>query len=212
MPFSRLLSVYTPMFALVLGGFLELSIHQAPFTFRFRKFLVLSLLGCALLLSVLVTLGPLQPKPVLEWNPTLRNSGYATLANALKPIVQPTDCISPEALGVMSFLLPQVYMHDFIGLTDGHIAKDGPVYQRTFGKSDYAYTVLNIHPTIIVTHSSLWHLRQMEHYTTGQFSSRYTIFELRSLNLTLSIENSSVPRFMSVLGRFEPVKVSLQET
>jgi len=60
-----------------------------------------------------------------------------------------SDVVSAEGIGYISFNLPDVYMHDPLGLNDKHIAKFGND-ASPFGKKDIRYTVNKVAPTVMV--------------------------------------------------------------
>jgi arabinofuranosyltransferase len=102
---------------------------------------------------------------------------YRDLAEKLGPILEPDDGIAPEAIGVIGYLLPDQPIHDFLGLTDAHIAKHGTEAHRTFGKSDYAYTLEVARPAILVVHSGVYHVGRMQRAVHGTLLDRYAVYE-----------------------------------
>ena len=102
---------------------------------------------------------------------------YRDLADKLSPILKPDDAVGPEAIGVLGYLLPDQPIHDFLGLTDAHIAKHGTEAHRTFGKSDYAYTVEVARPSILVVHSGAYHVGRMQRAVHGTLWDRYAVYE-----------------------------------
>ena len=95
------------------------------------------------------------------------------IANSIRPYIQTNTTLSVEAIGQISYLYPTHYFHDFLGLTDRHIALHGNYFHPQYGKSDYRYTVDTIAPDIIITHSGDNHLRLMDYFSSGHFSSNY---------------------------------------
>jgi hypothetical protein len=125
-----------------------------------------------------------------DWRPRFRNpfattqaqlrmpiARYRDLAEKLSPILAQDDAIGPEAIGVIGYLLPDQPIHDFLGLTDAHIAKHGTEAHRTFGKSDYAYTLEVARPAILVVHSGAYHVGRMQRAVHGTLLDRYVVYE-----------------------------------
>ena len=98
---------------------------------------------------------------------------YDNTARALAGTIGPHDVVSAEAIGLIGYRLPSVYIHDFTGLTDKYIAKHGTTFYATAGKAEYAYTVNQIAPALIVTHSAGFHIRRMEAESHGALSRNY---------------------------------------
>ena len=102
---------------------------------------------------------------------------YRDLAEKLSPILLPDDAVAPEAIGVLGFLLPDQPIHDFLGLTDAHIARHGTEAHLTFGKSDFAYTIEVARPSILVLHSGAFHVERMQRAVHGTLWNRYAAYE-----------------------------------
>ncbi|GAB1471662.1 hypothetical protein MASR2M66_25400 [Chloroflexota bacterium] len=60
-----------------------------------------------------------------------------------------SDIVSAEGIGFISYALPEIYMHDPLGLTEKYIAQYGKD-KSPFGKMDIKYTVTKIKPSIMV--------------------------------------------------------------
>ncbi|MBS1716620.1 MAG: hypothetical protein JSS72_02670 [Armatimonadetes bacterium] len=84
-------------------------------------------------------------KSMDEWQSDCR------LATYLRDALIPSDTISPERLGLPSYLMIDHYSHDFLGLTDLHISRHGRAWMKYFGKTDYRYSVNQIRPTVFLT-------------------------------------------------------------
>lgn len=64
-----------------------------------------------------------------------------------------SDIVSAEAIGYIGYNLPQVSIHDPLGLIDHHIALHGKP-AVPFGKTDIVYTVEQIMPSVLIWHYS----------------------------------------------------------
>jgi hypothetical protein len=62
-----------------------------------------------------------------------------------------TDVVSSEGIGYLSYILKDVYIHDPLGLTEEHIAKQGKE-RSPFGKVDLRYTIREVRPTVMIWH------------------------------------------------------------
>ena len=82
-----------------------------------------------------------------------------------------------EALGSFSYYAPDVYVHDFLGLADRHIAASGSL-NSPWGKVDYRYTIDDVRPTVILLHSGYGHFRQMKASSSRDLSAAYRLFAL----------------------------------
>jgi len=65
--------------------------------------------------------------------------------------LQDTDVVSSEGIGYLSYVLKDVYIHDPLGLTEEHIAKQGKE-RSPFGKVDLRYTIREVRPTLMIWH------------------------------------------------------------
>jgi len=92
-----------------------------------------------------------------------------TLAERLRPYLEPNDVLSAEALGYISYHLPENYVHDPIGLANKYLARHGTP-SVTFGKYDPTYTVGVIRPSILVWHYEA-HLRGVPQNLLDQYQT-----------------------------------------
>jgi hypothetical protein len=97
-------------------------------------------------------------------------SFYQETSERLSKIVDKKDLISAEALGCISYRLINIQFHDPIGLTNYYIARNGNP-SITFGKTDPAYTIGEIEPSIMIWHS-VGHLTGIE----SPLMNKYVIF------------------------------------
>ena len=125
---------------------------------------------------------------------------YIRLAQVLQPVLGPNEVVSPEALGLFSYLLMPIHMHDFMGLTDRHVAVYGKDYDPTMGKSDLRYTVETIAPTLVIFHSGMEFPRKMQSRTGGEFTRRYVIDRIPGFMLP----GPKVPLILAIRRDREP--------
>jgi arabinofuranosyltransferase len=78
------------------------------------------------------------------------------------PLV-PADVVSSEGIGYISYVLMDTYIHDPLGLTEKHIAREG-VNGSPFGKKDIKYTVLRVKPSVMIW-QYVRHLRSVDRAT-----------------------------------------------
>ena len=84
--------------------------------------------------------------------PCILRRRYQGVTELLSNVVKPTDVIAPEAIGYIGYGLIQTKIHDFLGLTERYIARNGSHYHPTFGKSNLDYSMTKVRPTILVFH------------------------------------------------------------
>jgi hypothetical protein len=126
--------------------------------------------------------------------------------------------VSPEAIGVFSYILIDTYSHDMLGLTDRNVAQHGTDYIRQYGKAAPAYTYKMIRPNVIVVHSGFGLLQPMAAVSGGQYNNDYstyalpTLQECEDLEVMISIRNDTVARILPMLTRwaYQPVDVPIQ--
>lgn len=86
------------------------------------------------------------------WDETAERLSRAPLTSA--------DVVSSEGIGYISYVLMDTYIHDPLGLTERHIARDG-VNASPFGKKDIKYTVLKVRPSVMIW-QYVRHLRSVD--------------------------------------------------
>jgi arabinofuranosyltransferase len=204
MPHYRLLAIYAPVQGVLLGVMLEHVIRLDGW--RARRLRPVIVYGAILLLA----LGAASTLRNDDWTSPLsqRDKGwmtcYESLAYALQPTLIPGDRVTPEAIGIFSYILSDVYIHDMMGLTDAYLAHQGNIYQRWYGKSDYAYTYRQVAPNIFVFHSGFDHLSQFELASGGRYNDEYETYDLHTSPpchpMNISIRSDSVDRIVPALG------------
>ena len=90
-------------------------------------------------------------------------------------------------MGVVSYVLLDNPMHDWLGLVDRYIAHHGTVYFPTFGKADPAYSVNIVTPAVFAFASGVSTVEIFQSHTGGTFSKKYACWEVIGQPLILAI-------------------------
>lgn len=85
---------------------------------------------------------------------------WAEAVSRVSPNLVPTDVVSAEAIGFISYQLRGFYIHDPLGLTDKHIANHGQS-AAPYGKRDISYTLWTVRPSVMIWHWAA-HLRALD--------------------------------------------------
>ncbi len=216
MPNYRLLAVFAPLLTVLLAAAIQVTITFLARTYRLRHLIW----GTGLLLGA-TSMALLQGNnwtraPQLGGGPT--EPCWQLLATTLKPGLLPNDVVSPEAIGVFSYILIDTYSHDMLGLTDRNVAQHGTDYIPQYGKAAPAYTYKVIRPNVFVVHSGFGLLQPMAAVSGGQYNNDYstyalpTLQECEDLEVMISIRNDTVERILPMLTRwaYQPVDVPIQ--
>ncbi len=201
----RLLSIYAPALALATGLLLDRALrYQSTSAGRTRGALAL----LALTGGWVVALRDHRWQPLTSFSVRPALPCWADLAAALAPVARGDDLLAPEALGVFGYRLPEVKMHDFLGLTDRHLAQRGSEFHRRYGTGDSTYTFAS-RPTAILVHSGSGHLAPIVRAADGAFDSLYETFELAAMPASchesgwlVSLRRDATPRLAPALDRF----------
>ena len=110
--------------------------------------------------------------------PPRDSSCFQRLARLLEPVLVPSDRVSPEVVGLFSYELVDVYVHDFLGLTDRQVATKGTLYRKQYGRAHPKYTYEVVHPEVFIVQSGFGHLRPMAQAATGRFNKTYSTYSL----------------------------------
>ncbi len=179
MPFSRLLTPYLPITALLAG----IGVHKLRMLpgKRWHK----KVEWASFFLAVLITLNAfwsLQGRNFFvaaQW-PT--GMCYRKLGQVLQPYISKQNLVAPEALGQLGYTLIDVPMLDFFGLTDSYIARNGviPIETYTLGKHHYQYTMQQS-PDLFLLHSDITnHIPLLNQWG---YSQQYTTFRITDTQL-----------------------------
>lgn len=76
---------------------------------------------------------------------------WGEAAQRVAPVLSPSDKVSAEAIGYISYQLIDNYVHDPLGLTDSYLARYGRT-EVSYGKSDINYTLGTIRPAVLIWH------------------------------------------------------------
>jgi hypothetical protein len=196
MPDYRLLVVFAPLLAVGAAILLDRATRHA------RLWLALALL--------LVSAWSASQLSTLRWRKEfaphrfeLEPFDYGELARTLAPHLLPGDVIAPEAIGIIGYVLPDSYIHDFFaGLTDRWIARNGTFFQFRYGKSDFLHSY-QLRPTLFVLHSQLLHIRPLVAASNGKFLDEYQLFSFNEL--LVAVRRDAVVRLIGASDRFKPL-------
>ena len=175
----RLLAPYAPLLAGLSAVGIDKLLQRLPTgregTIRWRPAAIVGLV----ILPVVMMLGNHRWIRHAQLLPPSRDiSCFHTLARLLQPVLVPGDRVSPEAIGRFSYELPDVYVHDFLGLTDREVATKGTLYRKQYGRAHPRYTYEVVHPEIIIVQSGFGHLRPMARVAAGRFNETYSTYSL----------------------------------
>jgi len=155
MPNSRLLTQYGVLYAVLLLLILQRMARPGSLPDRSRAIVVASvlLLLMPLVQTLSLSIGRLRAgAPPFE---LYHAAGYPfwreTAARLAQAPLTPSDVVSSEGIGYISYVLIDTYMHDPLGLTDEHLARAGKDH-APFGKMDVQYTVERIRPSVMIWH------------------------------------------------------------
>lgn len=143
-----------------------------------------------------------MPAYRLRFTTTSRDDPYGIFAARVGPLLKPGDVVAPERLGLFSYMVPNAYSHDYMGLTDRYVARHG-VWVRYMGRNDYRYTAETVRPAVYVWHSGLVH-PQNTLRVWPEFVQKYRIYRDEQTGLTIAIRMDRL-RLASELGGLRPV-------
>lgn len=159
MPYFRLLSQYGVLYCILLfvmllekDAIFNKSALAVLFALLIFSFVQTSTLFITRLRSETPFVNIYYTPGFFFWEDTAKRLSQAPLL--------PSDVVSSEGIGYISYILIDTYIHDPLGLTERHIARNG-VGSSPFGKKDIKYTVLKIKPSVMVW-QYVRHLRSLE--------------------------------------------------
>jgi hypothetical protein len=214
MPHYRLLTVYTPLFAVLLG--LALNCLSTRLAAQLGA-------GLVVVSMVLTLYGWSSPEKKLQAPavPKPSNSCWGQLSNAVQPALISTDRVSVEQLGIMGYMLDDTYTHDLLGLTDFYAAHYGDKYVPMFGKAAPAHTYYDIQPNVIIGHSpGFGHLAWLAQASGGTYNEKYSTYQLTTIpvcdregggtwEMMVSVQNQDVSRVLPALAPLGPERVKV---
>jgi arabinofuranosyltransferase len=142
---------------------------------------------------------------------------FENLARLLRPVLVHGDRVSPEVLGIFSYRLPDVYVHDFMGLTDRRVATEGTRYLKHYGTAYPKYTYDVVRPTVILVQSGFGHLTPMAQAAAGRFNETYSTYSLDQVpgcfaGVLMSVRTEEATRILSAFPRGQLKQVLVPST
>ncbi len=159
MPGYRLLMQYGPLYSVLL---IDLVGKR-----EMRSIVALALLLPGMIQLSQAAIGKGRPDFVIRSH---GDSFYGEATSRLAGPLLSDDIVSAEAIGYLAYELPEIYVHDPLGLTDEYLAKHGDP-AVPYGRRDVDYSMGQVKPEVAVWHSS-GHLR----YVSQALIDAYTIY------------------------------------
>lgn len=201
MPFSRLLTSYLPLVALLAAVGMNHIQNQLGKSGKHIFELTSVLLTVAVIAHSFWLIRDRTPFVAENW-PSGRC--YEQVGVVLRPYLSQQTVIAPEAIGILGYAVDTVPILDFFGLTDAEIARHGtiPIETYTLGKHDYEY-VMQRHPEIFLFHSHITnHIPLLNQWGYAQ---DYDTFSMRSPNLQcqliIGLDRSVSPSLQPILSQ-----------
>ena len=217
MPHHRLVSVYAPVLAVLLG----IAVSRIAGLGQLSTRIVVGLL----LLAGGVLGGLFMPfshgwDPTPDANVAHPYRCYSGLASTVQPTLLSTDRIAAEAIGIFGYTLRDNYVHDVLGLTDYYSAHYGYKYAMGFGKSYPEHTYHDIQPTLIITHTGLPYLSTLAAVSNEAYNEEYSTYRLTEVpacdkegrgeyEMMVSIQKESVSRILPGFASLAPERVEV---
>lgn len=197
MPFSRLLSPYLPIIAILSGISLQKISDKYPWITKKRKSVIVSIF-----VIILISYSILSTRPFTFFNCDIWPAGqcYEKAGKLIETHLPENAKIAPEGIGIIGYALKKVQIFDFYGLTEPYIARHGtiPRARYTMGKHHYEYTMKN-QPEIFFFHSPL--ANHIPYLNKFGYSRDYTTYRLKDHigQLTIGIKNNLTKTLIPVL-------------
>lgn len=90
---------------------------------------------------------------------------YRGLGESLNDVWIKNDILIPEAIGIIGYYAPAVYIHDPSGLTDAYLSRDPQAQRSVYGRTDWHYS-MGLNPAVIVLH---WWPQELSQEDLGKF-------------------------------------------
>jgi hypothetical protein len=188
MPFSRLLTPYLPIITILSAISIDRFVRENKW---FSKIKINIIATSVALLIGAYSLWMLLPITYFKYEPWAEGKCYEDAGSLLKPYLNKTSLIAPEAIGAIGFKLMEIPILDFFGLTEPYIAKKGTIPRAAYsmGKHNYEYTMAR-QPDLFFFHSNLGN--HIPYLNKWEYSTKYTTYNLINENgqLTIGIKNS----------------------
>ncbi len=180
MPYSRLLTPYLPIIT-ILSGIAINRFLQSQKWLSLKQLNVFSTVSVfALIIFCLWTVWPISFFKSNRW-PT--GQCYTTAGKLLQPYLTKESLIAPEAIGAIGYILKDVNVLDFFGLTEPFIANNGTIPRARFnmGKHHYEYTMKK-RPDLFFFHADL--RNHIPNLNKWGYSKKYATFKLKKIRVS----------------------------
>ncbi len=186
----RLILMYAPVAAAATGPLFD---RLAGFPKPYPAWAGAALVGLALALcQLLPQANEFSTRPyLLKFSP--HEQACRSLGQALAPVLTASDIVAPEAIGLLCWELPAVTMHEWHGLTDRYIARNGR-HRTVFGRTDRAYTANVIRPNLYVSRNLKGQFPGFSAVYQGDFDRDYVTYHHPNEPLAVAVRLDTVPR------------------
>jgi hypothetical protein len=204
MPFARLMSPYFFLFA-VLGSLLVCAGRWRDGTAA-RAVVALCIAAASLAFSSSLLARPAWLSAPPSWGIAFRDGGeYRKAVPTLAACLTTKDVVAAEKIGQIGYRLPGIAIHDILGLTDAHVARHATRYYPRFGKTDLAYTLTQVRPTLLLMNSGFAYLNSLDPDAKREFDADYVILRDPAEGMDVIVVNKAQ------LGRLGPCLGGLQQ-
>jgi hypothetical protein len=174
MPFARLMSPYFFLFAVLGSLFVSAGCWQNGKGARAIVALCVAAASLAFSGSLLARPSWLPAPP--SWGIAFRDGGeYRKAVPALAACLTTRDVVAAEKIGQIGYRMPGIAIHDILGLADAHVARHATRYYPRFGKTDLAYTLTEVKPTLLLMNSGFAYLNSLDSDAKRAFDAHYVI-------------------------------------
>jgi hypothetical protein len=200
MPYSRLLTPYLPLVALLAGIGLNhlrarLQKQSAQMVFDMSTVLLA-------LLVVSQSFWLVRDRTPFEFATWPSGQCYEYVGEVLHPNLTGQTVVASEAIGIIGYTMLDIPILDIFGLTEAEIARHGvvPIETYTLGKHYYEF-VMQQHPEIFLFHSQITnHIPLLSQWGYGE---GYDTFNIRSperqCELIIGLERTVSPMLQPIL-------------
>lgn len=214
MPYYRFINLYTPLIIICLVVMLAQIIQKS----RFLGMLFLLVTACLQLYTNLGYLSISDNHVQQALGKTLNQRWYEGdlyrgMGESLNEVWIKNDILIPEAIGMVGYYAPAIYIHDPSGLTDGYLSKDPQAQRSVYGRTDWHYSI-GLNPAVIVLH---WWPQELSQEDLGNFDF-YCVGPLpnseEGASLYVLIRRDRVPNYSTALAHLglESIPVTQRES
>jgi hypothetical protein len=166
MPYYRFINLYTPLIIICLAVVFAQIVQKS----RFVGALFFLVAACLHLYTNFAYLSVRENYVQHALGMTLNERWYEgdlyrALGESLNDVWIKNDILIPEAIGIIGYYAPAIYIHDPSGLTDGQLARDPQAQRSVYGRTDWHYS-LGLNPAVIVLH---WWPQELSQEDLGRF-------------------------------------------